>query len=392
MSGHHYSPVDDDELPGSFRHRQRTLQRWRVSMLGAFLSGVVVTMLVYPRVLPCRACAPCGTTANIGAVVDDAVKRAVAQCPTCPSCPECPHLNSKECPPAPACPSCALTCPELQGASGPSDDEVVARHRERMLSRPMVNILECKPGQVCRADSLNRSRVIGQKGITLWMTGLSGSGKTTIAEALEKRLLYALGKNVFRIDGDNLRTGLTRDLGFSPDDRTESVRRASQVAALFSEAGIITMVTLISPYRKDRDAAREMHAVQGIPFMEVFMDVPLSVVQARDPKGLYKKVSLGGPNPPLGPLPGPPAHREAPAHPEPPFTPAGSAAAPPATAPGLGHGAPSHHHTLVSQPPLAPPPSGRPHPSPPSCRWPRARSRTSPASTLRTRHPSRPSS
>eukprot|EP00962_Isochrysis_galbana_P048580 scaffold20323_cov94-Isochrysis_galbana.AAC.1 len=289
MSGHHYSPVDDDELPGSFRHRQRTLQRWRVSMLGAFLSGVVVTMLVYPRVLPCRACAPCGTTANIGAVVDDAVKRAVAQCPTCPSCPECPHLNSKECPPAPACPSCALTCPELQGASGPSDDEVVARHRERMLSRPMVNILECKPGQVCRADSLNRSRVIGQKGITLWMTGLSGSGKTTIAEALEKRLLYALGKNVFRIDGDNLRTGLTRDLGFSPDDRTESVRRASQVAALFSEAGIITMVTLISPYRKDRDAAREMHAVQGIPFMEVFMDVPLSVVQARDPKGLYKK-------------------------------------------------------------------------------------------------------
>jgi 3'-phosphoadenosine 5'-phosphosulfate synthase len=174
-----------------------------------------------------------------------------------------------------------------------------------MLSRPMVNILECKPGQVCRADALNRSRVIGQKGITLWMTGLSGSGKTTIAEALEKRLLYALGKNVFRIDGDNLRTGLTRDLGFSPDDRAESVRRASQVAALFSEAGIITMVTLISPYRKDRDAARQMHAAQGIPYMEVFMDVPLSVVQARDPKGLYKKVSSGQapPWPRAGPRP-----------------------------------------------------------------------------------------
>jgi 3'-phosphoadenosine 5'-phosphosulfate synthase len=313
MSGHHYSPVDDDELPGSFRHRQRTLQRWRVSMLGAFLGGVVVTMLVYPRVLPCQACAPCGTTANIGAVVDDAVKRAVAQCPTCPRCPECPHLNSKECP---ACPACEITCPKQQDASAPSDAEVAARHRQKMLTRPMVNILECKPGQVCRADSLNRSRVIGQKGITLWMTGLSGSGKTTIAEALEKRLLYVLGKNVFRIDGDNLRTGLTRDLGFSPEDRTESVRRASQVAALFAESGIITMVTLISPYRKDRDAARQLHAAQGIPFMEVFMDVPLSVVQARDPKGLYKKVSTPpASSPDRRPISQPPSRREPPSRP-----------------------------------------------------------------------------
>ena len=157
----------------------------------------------------------------------------------------------------------------------------------------MKNILECAPGQDCRVDAANRFRVIGQKGITIWMTGLSGSGKTTIAEAFEKKLLSALGKNPFRIDGDNLRTGLTRDLGFSPDDRAESVRRASEVSALFSEAGVITMVTLISPYRKDRDAARALHERRGIPFMEVFMDVPIDVVKKRDPKGLYAKVAKG---------------------------------------------------------------------------------------------------
>merc|ERR1719453_2754759 len=139
----------------------------------------------------------------------------------------------------------------------------------------------------------NRYKILGQKGVTLWMTGLSGSGKTTISKALERRLLLGLGKNVFNIDGDNLRTGLTRDLGFSPSDRGESVRRASEVAQLFSEAGVITMVTLISPYRKDRDAARAAHARKKIPFLEVFMDVPLEVVKQRDPKGLYKKVAEG---------------------------------------------------------------------------------------------------
>ena len=96
--------------------------------------------------------------------------------------------------------------------------------------------------------------------------------------ALEKRLLFEMGKNVYRIDGDNLRTGLTRDLGFSPSDRAESVRRASEVAGLFNEAGVITMVTLISPYRKDRDEARRKHQARGLPFLEVFMDVKISVV------------------------------------------------------------------------------------------------------------------
>merc|ERR1719487_1471463 len=134
-----------------------------------------------------------------------------------------------------------------------------------MLQRPQKNIIECAPGQNCRMGSSNRFQVLGQKGVTLWMTGLSGSGKTTISEIVEKKLLLALKKNVYRIDGDNLRTGLTRDLGFSTSDRGESVRRASEVAALFNEAGVITMVTLISPYRKDRDAARLMHEKRGLP-------------------------------------------------------------------------------------------------------------------------------
>ena len=177
--------------------------------------------------------------------------------------------------------------------TNPDVTAMVADYRKSMLERPLKNIIECKPGQQCRLGAENRFKVLGQKGVTMWMTGLSGSGKTTISKALEKELLFKHGKNVYNIDGDNLRTGLTRDLGFSSSDRGESVRRASEVAALFNEAGVITMVTLISPYRKDRDAARAMHEKRGLPFMEVFMDVPLDVVKARDPKGLYKLVAAG---------------------------------------------------------------------------------------------------
>jgi len=229
--------------------------------------------------------------------VQSAVDKAVARCPTCPRCPDfpsCPQCPAaRECPPAPACPT--VSCPS---GSTPTpkepDGDVAARHRETMLSRGVgKNIIECKPGDNCRMGTEARYKILKQKGVTLWMTGLSGSGKTTISKALEKRLLYSLGKNVFNIDGDNLRTGLTRDLGFSASDRGESVRRAAEVAQLFSESGVITMVTLISPYRKDRDAARAAHEKKGIPFVEVFMDVPLDVVKARDPKGLYAKVAKG---------------------------------------------------------------------------------------------------
>ena len=104
---------------------------------------------------------------------------------------------------------------------------------------------------------------------------------------------YTLPHYTYTVTGDNLRTGLTRDLGFSASDRAELVRRASEVAQLFSESGVITVVSLISPYRKDRDVARASHEKRGIPFLEVFLDVPINVVKARDPKGLYAKVKAG---------------------------------------------------------------------------------------------------
>ena len=125
------------------------------------------------------------------------------------------------------------------------------------------------------------------------MTGLSGSGKSTIASLLEEQLVMHYGKSVYRLDGDNIRTGLNRDLGFSKADRAESVRRVGELACLFSDAGVITIVSLVSPYRDDRDAVRKRHEEQGIKFLEVFMDVPLTIVQDRDPKGLYAKVAAG---------------------------------------------------------------------------------------------------
>lgn len=298
----------DEEGREDLRYRARTLQRWRLSMVMAFACGVLVTVGVYPIVMPCPkvetiaaaaaakcpTCPACPSCAmpDTKRMMSDAISGALAQCPTCAKCPMCPASVS-----CPTCPDCKLECPKV--ATGPGcpekeDDGLVAgRHRATMLARPLRNIIECSPGQECRMGSTNRYKVLGQKGVTLWMTGLSGSGKTTISKVVEQKLLLELGKNVFNIDGDNLRTGLTRDLGFTPADRGESVRRAAETAALFSEAGVITIVTLISPYRKDRDAAREMHARRGVPFMEVFMDVPLDVVKKRDPKGLYAKVAKG---------------------------------------------------------------------------------------------------
>lgn len=136
---------------------------------------------------------------------------------------------------------------------------------------------------------------VGHKGITLWMTGLSGSGKSTISVALEQALVQQQAQQyfVYRLDGDNLRFGLNRDLGFSPEDRKENVRRVSEVSRLFAEAGAIVIAGLISPYAADRDFAREIHKNSSLPFMEVFVDAPLSAVEQRDPKGLYKKAREG---------------------------------------------------------------------------------------------------
>merc|ERR1719480_131299 len=131
--------------------------------------------------------------------------------------------------------------------------------------------------------------------MTLWMTGLSGSGKSTVSVALEYALVKSQPKAyfVYRLDGDNLRFGLNRDLGFSPDDRKENVRRVAEVSRLFAEAGAIVIAGLISPYAADRAYAREVHQNASLPFMEVFVDAPLATVEDRDPKGLYKKAREG---------------------------------------------------------------------------------------------------
>jgi len=129
-------------------------------------------------------------------------------------------------------------------------------------------------------------------GVTAWLTGLSGSGKSTVAVALE-RLLVAGGRPAYRLDGDNLRHGLNGDLGFSAADRHENVRRAGEVAALFADAGVVAIVPLISPYRTGRDGARAAHARLGLRFVEVFVDTPIEECERRDPKGLYAKARAG---------------------------------------------------------------------------------------------------
>jgi bifunctional enzyme CysN/CysC len=135
-----------------------------------------------------------------------------------------------------------------------------------------------------------RAQLNAQKPALLWFTGLSGAGKSTIANNLEKKL-HALGKRTFVLDGDNVRHGLNRDLGFTEADRVENIRRVAEVAKLFVEAGLITIVAFISPFRAEREMAREL--VAPGEFIEVFVDTPLEVCEQRDPKGLYKKARRG---------------------------------------------------------------------------------------------------
>jgi bifunctional enzyme CysN/CysC len=137
-----------------------------------------------------------------------------------------------------------------------------------------------------------RWRATGAHGATVWLTGLSGSGKSTVASALAA-LLTERGVLTYTLDGDNLRHGLNGDLGFSADDRTENVRRVGEVARLFADAGVVALVPLISPYRAGRDHARALHAAAGLVFVEVFVDTPIEVCEQRDPKGLYAKARAG---------------------------------------------------------------------------------------------------
>lgn len=137
-----------------------------------------------------------------------------------------------------------------------------------------------------------RESKTGQTGLTVWLTGLSGSGKSSVAVELERQLVEA-GNSAYLLDGDNLRHGLNGDLSFSPEDRQENIRRTSHVAALFADAGVVSIAPLVSPYRASRELARELHDAAGVKFVEVFIDTPLEVCQARDPKGLYEKAAAG---------------------------------------------------------------------------------------------------
>jgi adenylylsulfate kinase len=133
---------------------------------------------------------------------------------------------------------------------------------------------------------------MGQKGATLWFTGLSASGKSTIAVAVEQ-VLVARGKHVYRLDGDNIRMGLNKNLGFSAEDRAENIRRIGEVSKLFADAGVLSIASFISPYTVDRDAVRALHADNDVAYFECYIDCSLEAAEERDPKGLYKKARAG---------------------------------------------------------------------------------------------------
>jgi len=155
------------------------------------------------------------------------------------------------------------------------------------MSTPKARNITWHSGIVTKAE---REAIAGHRGCTIWMTGLSGSGKSTLAVALEKKL-WERGVRSYVLDGDNVRHGLNKDLGFSPEDRNENIRRIGEVAKLFTDANVLNVTAFISPYRADRDQVRALMA-EG-DFIEVFVDCPVEVCETRDPKGLYKKARAG---------------------------------------------------------------------------------------------------
>ncbi len=144
-------------------------------------------------------------------------------------------------------------------------------------------------GHVERED---RYKLLKQRGATVWFTGLSGCGKSTVAYTAEHMLVES-GHLAYVLDGDNIRHGLNKNLGFSPEDRTENIRRIGEVAKLFADTGVLTFTSFISPYRADRDLVRKIHEDAKLPFIEIFVQVPIEVCETRDPKGLYKKARAG---------------------------------------------------------------------------------------------------
>ncbi|MCH2161198.1 MAG: adenylyl-sulfate kinase [Phycisphaerales bacterium] len=157
------------------------------------------------------------------------------------------------------------------------------------MTDPISNNITWHEGNVPRSERENR---LGQRGVTAWFTGLSGSGKSTVAVELE-RLLTQAGRLVYRLDGDNLRHGLNGDLGFSEADRAENIRRTGEVCRLMADVGVLVLASFVSPFRADRDLVRRAHEVAGIPFLEIHVDCALEEAERRDPKGLYRKARAG---------------------------------------------------------------------------------------------------
>ncbi len=155
------------------------------------------------------------------------------------------------------------------------------------MTRQKASHIHWHHGAITRSD---REKLNGHRGFTIWFTGLSAAGKSTLAVAVEEAL-YERGCHTYILDGDNIRHGLNKNLGFSPEDREENIRRIGEVAKLFRDCGIINMTAFISPYRKDRRIAREL--AKEDEFIEVFVDCPVEVCEQRDPKGAYKKAREG---------------------------------------------------------------------------------------------------
>lgn len=184
-------------------------------------------------------------------------------------------------------------CPAITLRKGPPS-ALSRRHRLSDTSRPHDSNITWHPS----LSRKERESFRKQKGFTIWFTGLSASGKSTVATALEQHLLH-LGVAAYRLDGDNVRFGLNKDLGFSEKDRNENIRRIAEVAKLFADSSTVALTSFISPYRADRQVARELHATSGqggdepLAFVEVYVDIPIEVAEQRDPKGLYKKARAG---------------------------------------------------------------------------------------------------
>jgi adenylylsulfate kinase len=155
------------------------------------------------------------------------------------------------------------------------------------VAEPKSQNITWHASEIGRAD---REKLLGQKGATIWLTGLSGSGKSTIAVAAEAEIVRR-GRLAYVLDGDNVRHGLNSNLGFSPEDRTENIRRIGEVAKLFTDSGVLCFTSFISPYRADRDTARAL--MSDDDFIEVFVDADVATCEERDPKGLYKKARAG---------------------------------------------------------------------------------------------------